>query len=141
MLLPRARLTLVVSADLDQVMTVVRMVGAAAGFSGLGSAPRARLELALAETLTNVVRHAYRDQPGARIEVHVESDAEGTAVEVRDSGLPLDAMDVHDSADAADPALAESGRGLWIVRESVSAAAYHRDGPHNVWRLVQRSGD
>ena len=132
-------LTLRLDATLAQVRPTVRAVGCVAGAAGLDAVRRARLELALAEILGNVVRHGHAGRSDGVIDVRVESNARGVCVEVRDRGRPI--QDVRPRPPQIDvgrlEGLPESGRGLWIVHGALSEASYSREDHANVWRLRQ----
>jgi serine/threonine-protein kinase RsbW len=89
---PRARLT--AAALADEVGRMRRAASAAAAEHGLGARALESLELAVSEALTNVVLHAYRDEPGP-MSVEVESDAEVVRVTVADDGGGIAAQAEH----------------------------------------------
>jgi serine/threonine-protein kinase RsbW len=82
-----------------------------AGFEGIDVDA---VELALAEALSNVVRHAYRGDPTQEIELEIESDETRLIVIVRDWGPPFDPTQLA-PADFEMPG--PGGYGLRLIEE------------------------
>jgi serine/threonine-protein kinase RsbW len=76
----------------------------------------ADLKLALTEACSNVVRHAYKEQPAGEVEVRYELDEDKLSVEVVDEGI---GFDPEATAAAAGDELAEGGLGISIIRAIV----------------------
>jgi serine/threonine-protein kinase RsbW len=92
------------------------------------------LETAVIEIAANVARHGRGSgATDVTLTVSVFEDAlEATLV---DGGRPLD-VDLR--AAELPPDLAESGRGIALVRNAVDSVAYEHDERGNVWRLHRR---
>src|SRR5438045_7954338 len=85
-----------------------------------------RLELALVEAVTNVVRHGYEGRQGQPIELIVEADAEQAGVTIYHQGCPFD----PEAADIAPPVFdgsREGGFGLYMIRQCVDEVQYLQD--------------
>jgi serine/threonine-protein kinase RsbW len=97
------------------------------------SGSRARLAdamIALHEATTNVVRHAYRDQPEpGSIEVRAELLPTLLRLTVLDEGASYDPSRVP-QPDFANPR--DGGYGLHLMRSTMSKVAYSRRGGRNV---------
>ena len=97
--------------------------------------PKARRQLLVAadEILTNVASYAYPpDAPG-------ELQAGTLSLTFADRGLPYDPLSAP-PPDLTRP-LAErapGGLGLFIVRKTMDAVAYRRDGDRNLLTLTKR---
>jgi serine/threonine-protein kinase RsbW len=76
----------------------------------------ADLKLALTEACSNVVRHAYKEQPAGEVEVRYELDEDKLSVEVVDEGI---GFDPEAAAAAAGDELVEGGLGISIIRAIV----------------------
>lgn len=98
--------------------------------TGAAAALRA-LALAGGEALTNVVRHGAARRP---VRVILEGFADRITLQMRDDGPPFD-MFRGPAALPADP-LAETGRGLFLIRESVDELAYRRVRGENVHTMT-----
>jgi serine/threonine-protein kinase RsbW len=102
------------------------------------------LQLVVAEAVNNIIRHAYREEPGRPISVRLEIAAAGITLVLRDSGQApppgfpqskVGSLEV-DPSDLA--ALADSGRGLAIIKSCVDQMDYVRDGSFNELSLSLR---
>lgn len=101
---------------------------------------RIAMETALAELVANAVEHASPGLP-VPMDIAVECWPDRLEALLRDSGVPLPAaaLEVLTAAEPpeVDP-LAESGRGLLLVRLTMDEVTYSRGADdRNVWRLVR----
>ena len=93
------------------------------------------IELALHETCTNIVEHAYAETGGRiGIALAVEENPRRLVVEVQDTGRSFD-MSTLRQPDLDEPQL--SGYGLFLVHNLVDQVTYHPAAGHNRWRLVK----
>lgn len=92
--------------------------------------------LGLQEILTNVLRHAYADDPAGRVDLRVVVDSGRFLARVRDRGRPVrqDALALR--APIVD---AEAGRGLMLVRRTMDRVRYGRRGQLNFVHLERRA--
>lgn len=103
------------------------------------------IELALTEALTNAIRHGTAES-ATKIGVHVETGAEGIAVEIADSSPPMPQHLLDEAgADkiAFDPAdleaISEGGRGLSLIVLMMDEVAYVRvNGQVRLRMLLRR---
>lgn len=96
---------------------------------------RYAIELAVQETCTNVVEHAYAGQDG-RIDVQftLHQDPRRLTVDVRDTGKPFNPDAVP------EPTLEDvqvRGYGLFLMRELMDEIDYHTGPGGNHWRMVK----
>lgn len=105
-------------------------IEAATPLLGASEETRFRIELALTEALTNILRHSGGIAP---IRVRWQSTRGGLQLLIVADGVAFDMS----SADAALPVelLAEGGRGLFLIREFVNALRYRRWQGWNLHRL------
>lgn len=107
----------------------------------LNPSPKARRQLLVAadEILTNVASYAYPPDAPGELQVTLRH-AEGTlSLTFADRGTPYDPLTAP-PPDLSRP-LAErapGGLGLFIVRKTMDAVAYRRDGDCNVLTLTKR---
>jgi anti-sigma regulatory factor (Ser/Thr protein kinase) len=112
------------AADLARLAEVRAFTRAAVrGVPGLQVDPDrlARLELAVDEVASNIVRHAYQEQPGKSFSLVIKILPPEVEVVFGHSGLPLD------PSRTAPPALdgkQEGGFGLYIIANTVDAVKY-----------------
>jgi serine/threonine-protein kinase RsbW len=88
------------------------------------NAPLIRLELALTEAMTNVIRHAYEGKEGQPIEMLVEADGEQVTVTISHQGACFD----PDDADIPPPSFdgsREGGFGLYMIKQCCDDVQYY----------------
>ncbi|WP_210479850.1 ATP-binding protein [Naasia sp. SYSU D00948] len=124
--LHRSRFTAPVSADL-LALAAESLQDAWRADPSVPQEDRTRLDLAVSEVVSNVVRHGG-SATVLEMEVVVASDS--VAVRIEDDGAPVPA-EVPDMP-AAD---AVGGRGLAIATAVVDASACERERGRNVWNL------
>jgi len=97
------------------------------------------LRLVAEEVLTNVARHAYRDDAEHGIRVRLTVSAESVTLEFTDDGPPFDPLTAAPrwlpDAGGERPI---GGLGIHLVVALVDAAVYTRRGPENVLTLMKR---
>ncbi len=98
---------------------------------------RMALELALVELASNVIEHAGRGRTLA-CRVDLACSSEGYSAVVSDDGA---AADVDPTAAELPDDLAESGRGLALVKMVVDDLRYDRVGDRNRWSLLRTRHD
>ena len=92
--------------------------------------------LAVHETCTNIIEHAYGGAPGrVRVAFTFLDDPRRLEIDFDDSGLAFDLSMVQ------PPNLNEahtSGYGLLLIRRLMDEVDYHSQPGNNRWRLVKR---
>lgn len=89
------------------------------------------IELALAETLNNVVEH----NACTAMEVAIAIDAGAVVLTVLDDGEP---WPESSKSPALPDGLAEGGYGLFLIHQVMDEVAFGREGERNYARLVKR---
>lgn len=104
---------------------------------GLGNVEQTiyNIQLAVHEGCTNIVDHAYEQEPG-RIGVHLELNWNPAQIiiELHDTGRSFDLSTIQ------SPSLGEPqvrGYGLFLMREIMDEVVYRPSPGHNCWRLVK----
>lgn len=99
----------------------------------------AQLELAVNETLANVIEHGFDEQPDGHVIVQAEHEPNSVTVVVSYEGPDFDPAGVAPPSFEGDR---DGGFGLFIIEQSVDEVAYTNDGRgRNIVRLVKRYGD
>ncbi|MGE4239241.1 ATP-binding protein [Ramlibacter sp.] len=104
------------------------------------------IEIAVAEAMTNIVKHAYAGRPaGAGVALSWDECDEALEIELRDEGAAMDASALEAASpavfefDAADlQSLPEGGMGLALIKMAFDDVAYSRVAGVNRLRLVKR---
>ena len=100
---------------------------------------RYRLDTALAEAVTNVISHAYRDAGPHEIAVRYGREAEGWAVEVEDDGVAFNPLEAaRPSAPGSLAEAAVGGLGIHLIRSFTEECRYRRENGHNHLTMVAR---
>ena len=98
------------------------------------------LELAFAEIAANAVNHAAEKPSRFSVALHLEGGR--LRVDFHDDGAPFREFKRawKDSTLAAMDPMAESGRGLWLVRQSTDDLVYSH-GQDNAWSFCRSIGE
>lgn len=126
------RVELRLAARLDEVSALAQELRGLCRDAAVGEELASDLELATVEAANNIVLHALRGQPDATFAAVIELSSERLSVELADGGRPMEA-DLFSKALPDDP-LADSGRGMAIIRSCADQVSYARQGSIN--RLV-----
>lgn len=103
--------------------------------SELGHTASREMVLALAEAVSNVMRHAYRGDATRPIQIACRRSRDSLEVEVRDRGREFDPL----AQPLPEPdELRSGGRGIFIIRSLADECVYQRDGEWNRLRLRKR---
>lgn len=102
------------------------------------------IELVMAETLNNIVEHAYANTSDGQIELRVARDPKGLAFRVSDRGKPMPGGEppLGTQVVAGTPAaeVPEGGFGWFLIRELAYDIAYRRDGCTNIMSFRMNVG-
>ena len=132
--------TLRVESRLDHVELLVRAVRALCATSGVPARECAQIELALDEAVNNVIRHAYRLEPGHPVEVVFTVTGDEFTIDVVDEGSPMPERPAptldFDPADIAG--LPEGGMGLFIIHSVMDRVEYASRGGRNALSMTRR---
>lgn len=134
-------LTLRLDSRLENVPLASVALRAVAAEAGFPSEECERLELCVVEALTNVIQHAYRGEAGHPVTLHITLTGEELELRVRDEGvrMPDGLLERPEPEEASTvDALAESGRGLFLMRRLVDRIGYHAGPEGNTLLLARR---
>lgn len=94
------------------------------------------IQLAIHEACTNIIRHAYANKPGGKIEATftLETTPQRLIVELADTGQSFNPADVPDPDLNGLP---EGGLGLYLIRALMDEITYYPQPGNNRWRLVK----
>lgn len=93
------------------------------------------LELAVYETCTNIVKHAYHGAAGRiELEISLENHPHRIIIDLYDTGITFN-MAAVPKPNLEMPQ--EHGYGLFLVHELMDDVSYHPGNGKNHWRLVK----
>jgi len=95
-------------------------------------------ELCVVEAVTNAIKHAYKGEPGHRVELTLAVEEDGVVFRVCDTGVPMPQPLDTRAAAKNPPLLAESGRGLFIISAAMDEVSYVSHEGTNVLTMVKR---
>jgi serine/threonine-protein kinase RsbW len=140
---PPREVRLSLDSRLENVALVGRALHGIAGEAGLGASACDELELCVVEAVTNAILHAYRGEPGHEVALRVTLRDDRLEVRITDQGTPMPPgrLEQPEPEEPDDPLLlAESGRGLTLMRRMMDALSYTSDSGHNTLVLAKRLG-
>jgi serine/threonine-protein kinase RsbW len=108
-----AQSTFTISSDLSEVERAREWISTLAQQSGLSSQENYELQLAVSETCTNAIKHAYAMEKGHTIVLSANIDNSRICLKTRDFGIKLDS-DSYQEPNLDKPS--ESGYGIYILR-------------------------
>ena len=115
-------------ADLNQLVTARRFVQEKAVALGASAAAADELILAVDESITNIIEHGYRGQPGD-IEIEMLRAGETVVVHLRDRAPPFDPTRLPDPDLTLSLEERPVGRmGVFLTRQLVDAVTYRLTG-------------
>jgi len=127
---------LVVKSRPDQIAKVRNWVAEEAQAAGFSAEDIFALKLAISETCSNVVRHAYEGADDKDIVVSVSIEEDVFSLTVRDFGKKFD-FSRHKAPNLDKPS--EGGYGIYLIRELMDEVEYDTSPPQGtVLRMVKR---
>jgi serine/threonine-protein kinase RsbW len=121
-------LSLRIPTDLQVVEEAVDLVARHCLASGVSPrAARFVVRVVLCEALANAILYGNRLDPAKTVEVRVHLDNDTVRLHVRDEGAGFDPTTIPDPT-AGDPAGADKGRGLFLIRQLVDDVRFNERG-------------
>jgi serine/threonine-protein kinase RsbW len=108
-----AQSTFTISSDLSEVGRAREWISTLAQQSGLSSQENYQLQLAVSETCTNAIKHAYAMEKGHTVVLSADIDNNQIRLIIRDFGIKLD-PDSYQEPNLDKPS--ESGYGIYLLR-------------------------
>ena len=89
-----------------------------------------KVELAVSEAVTNVIKYAYRGMDTGTVRMEVQPDSSGVTIKVKDRGI---GFDFEKACRLPPPGLAcEGGRGIYLIKSVADNVSYSDEGPFHV---------
>jgi len=106
--------------------------------SGLNKTDLARLELAIEESVVNIISYAFPGRKG-EIEMSCESRKDSIVIELKDNGLPFNPLEKEDpdiTASVEDRKV--GGLGIYLVKNIMDEVSYKYHDGCNILTLLKR---
>ena len=122
----------------DQLPVLADWIGQLAVAMSLPRTVAYRLDLVLAEAVTNIIEHGCTDIEGREIVIRCDCEADAVAVEISDDARPYDPTAREEPAsaaadlDAANP----NGRGIMPMRRYTREMRYRYENGRNLLTLI-----
>lgn len=120
----RARLT--IESRFDRIAEARRWATQRARAAGFDEEAISAIELALAEALANVIKHAYQGDENQEIRLGLRIDDEKLTLTIRDFGRKFD-LETYTPPDLDDPA--EGGYGVYLIHQLMDEVIYDTSLP------------
>ncbi|MCK6600761.1 MAG: ATP-binding protein [Bacteroidetes bacterium] len=106
--------------------------------AGFGDDVVYKIELAVDEACTNVIKHSYKNDPSKELSVSISWDGKKLTVEITDSGLPFDPAAYHQpDLGAFIKQRKRGGLGLHLIRSLMDEVRYGRNNEKNQIVLIK----
>ena len=121
---PDLNLHLVLSSHPRFLQLVRLLAGEGAMLAGFSSDERDRIEVAVVEGFTNVIRHVYSNRDGERIELRMSLPADGLRIELEDWGTYVDPARIKSRPlDEVRP----GGLGIHLMKSTMDLVEYRKN--------------
>lgn len=122
--------------NLEPLCSFVREVCRPASTPALSEEELYKIELAVSEAVTNVIKYAYPGAEVGTVVLDVALDDEGVAIKVKDRGVGFDFDEAGDPP--RDGVAREGGMGIYIIKSVTGNVSYGDEGQFHV--LTMRFG-
>ena len=129
-------------AVLENIPRITELVDTVLEQAGCSVKAQMAIDIALDEILANICHYAYAPGTGT-VEVCVSHDAENRTAEItfRDRGVPFDPLQKEDPDTTLTAEEREiGGLGIFLVRKTMDAMKYRREGGFNVLTIRKKIG-
>jgi anti-sigma regulatory factor (Ser/Thr protein kinase) len=131
--------SLVLQNSLDELTKLEQWLKKAANQLGISERSAFRLDLVLAETVTNIIQYAYEDQIVRFITITLQDQPGQIKVRIEDDGQPFDP---RQNPDVVLPRhleeAGEGGLGIHLIRQFTDQWEYQRQDGKNILTLLIR---
>ena len=129
--------TIVLQDDFEELSRLSAWINQLAEQLQISANGAFRLDLALTETVTNIIEHAYQGSKEHQITITLLHQQNEVKIRVEDDGRPFDPLQ---QPEATLPSRLEDveagGLGIHLIRNYTDECYYRRDGDRNLLTLV-----
>ncbi len=130
-----------IESRLENVASVGETVNRLCREASFSEGDAYNVELAVVEAVSNCVRHAYRGEPGHRVDVRLRLEGDRIEVRILDDGLPVPEASRRPKPIEFDPedplSIAEGGRGTFLIHSLMDRVEYGSEGGRNLLLLAK----
>lgn len=127
------------SADLQQLRNMLRWIREKLSLVDFSQDALWKIELSSEEALVNIIRHAYKDQPGEiQIDIHM-TPHQFAKISFKDNGPAFNPLEQEETIDPSAPLEErnEGGLGILLIRKYMDDIHYERVGDWNQLTLTK----
>lgn len=126
-----------VPAKIEYLHECIHLVSSCAEKQGFEQKDIHRIALSTEEVLVNIIHHAYKNAGGAvEINCIIESE-EKFIIEIRDSGVPFNMLNVEEPALYLDVDSDNiGGLGIYMIKKLMDEVRYRRESGANILTLA-----
>jgi len=130
--------TLTVKASTKHLAKVRDFVAAHAEQIGLNPKDVSEIRLAVDEAYTNIIKHAYKNDPHKKVNIEIGSDGEQLWISLMDQGSGFD-PNTYNEPDLMKRIKEKKrgGMGVYLIRKLMDQVQYNRKGQTNEIRMVK----
>lgn len=124
-------------ADLKSLSSFLEAVREYAADLDFDNSSIMQIELALEEVIVNIINYAYPEKKG-KIKVLLSTEDGGLIINIIDSGIPFNIMDIEDpDLDASLENRQVGGLGVFFVKQFMDNVIYERSDEENILTLIK----
>ncbi len=122
--------------DIETIPQLSEFVDSVCEETGFDMSTTMSLNLAIEESVVNVMTYAYPEGERGTVDIEATSDDHSVTFCIKDAGIPFDPTTTAE-VDTTLPAEKRSigGLGIHLMRKIMDAIHYHHDGKHNILTL------
>jgi serine/threonine-protein kinase RsbW len=132
------KVKLIIESDLDDVPLVGIAVNRFCAYADFSETDAFNIELCVIEAVTNSIKHAYGEESGHEVMISFTLSDTDAVFEICDKGQPMDPERLKKADLGAShiekqniDSVADSGRGLGIIKEIMDRVEYRSEKERN----------
>lgn len=131
--------TLSVKASTEHLAQVRDFVAVHAQDMGLSDKDVSDIRLAVDEAYTNIIKHAYQNNPSEEVNIEIGSDSSKLWISLMDEGKSFDPNN-YSEPDLLKRIKAKKrgGMGVYLIKKLMDQVQYNRKGEMNEIRMVKK---